>query len=294
MPSDDVVGERCARAAASVDRQSAYGLVRGLSALWPAAPQADAWEVANVSQYLRPGTLEEALQSLGRRGAVVVGGGTGVNSASSLEPLVVIDLQGLGLDTIENGVDGRLLLGATTTLRRIVESPRAPQAVREAARREEPSTLGNMATIGGCVAGADPSSELLATLLVHDARVESVTNEGGRTVDLSALLLDSAQLARGVITSISIATDGVTAAARTGRTVADRPIVAAVARRDGNGETRLALTGVDVAPVLMTAANGSYEEAIRILDPPGDFRGSNEYRRELAVVLAKRVLEEIG
>lgn len=250
--------------------------------------------MASVSLYLRPGTLEEALQSLGRRGAVVVGGGTKVNSASSVEPVVVVDLQGLGLDTIENVADGRLLIGATATLRRVVGSPRVPEAVREAARREEPSTLGNMATIGGCVAGADPSSELLATLLVHDALVTSMTKEGERTVDLGVLLLDPAQLVGGIITSVTIDTDGVTAAARTGRTVADRPIVAAVARRSSNGERSLALTGVDVVPLLVTAANGAFEDAIRLLDPPSDFRGSKEYRGELALVLARRVLEEVG
>lgn len=250
--------------------------------------------MASVSLYMRPGTLEEALLSLGRPGAVVVGGGTKVNSASSLEPVVVVDLQGLGLDTIENVADGRLLIGATATLRRVVGSPRVPEAVREAARREEPSTLGNMATIGGCVAGADPASELLATLLVHDALVTSVTKEGERAIELGALLLDPAQLAAGIITSVTIDTDGVTAAVRTGRTVADRPIVAAVARRNSMGERRLALAGVAVTPVSVIAAHDSFDDAIRSLHPPGDFRGSEEYRRELAVVLARRVLEEIG
>jgi CO/xanthine dehydrogenase FAD-binding subunit len=35
-------------------------------------------------------------------------------------------------------------------------------------------------------------------------------------------------------------------------------------------------------------------EAANDLDPPGDYRGSAEYRRAVAAVLAKRALEEIG
>jgi len=34
--------------------------------------------------------------------------------------------------------------------------------------------------------------------------------------------------------------------------------------------------------------------AVGDLDPPGDFRGSGEYRRALAAVLASRALEETG
>ena len=36
------------------------------------------------------------------------------------------------------------------------------------------------------------------------------------------------------------------------------------------------------------------QDAANDLDPPGDFRGSAEYRRALAAVLAKRALEEIS
>jgi CO/xanthine dehydrogenase FAD-binding subunit len=105
---------------------------------------------------------------------------------------------------------------------------------------------------------------------------------------LEELLADRSQLGLGIITSISIAVDGDVAAERAGRTPADTPIVLAVGRRLGSGAIRLVLTGVASTPVLVEP------EAIGALDPPADFRGSAEYRRQLAAVLAERVLARLG
>ncbi len=84
-----------------------------------------------------------------------------------------------------------------------------------------------------------------------------------------------------------MATTGRTATARTGRTPADVPIVAAVGRH--NGDTLLlALTGVASTPRLVDQTD------IEALEPPADFRGSAEYRRHLAAVLIRRVVDDLG
>jgi CO/xanthine dehydrogenase FAD-binding subunit len=246
--------------------------------------------MARVSAYLRPGTLGEALACLDRPGAVVLAGGTKVNAAATLEPVVVIDLQDLGIDLIERVGEPGLEIGATATFQRLGDDASVPAAIREAARREQPSTLRALATIGGLVATADPSSELLATLLVHGARVSLAGRDGARDLELAALLADGTSLAGRIITSVTVETGGVTSVFRTARTRADRPIVAAVARRAPGGLLRLALTGVAAAPVLVPPT----PDAAAALDPPGDFRGSSEYRRVLAGVLARRALEAIG
>ena len=246
--------------------------------------------MANVSAYLRPATLDDALACLGRPGAVVVGGGTTVNTTRALEPVLVVDLQGLHIDAIDRDGEDGLLIGATATFQRLADDTRVPAAIREAARREAPSTLRTLATVGGLVATADPSSELLAVLLVHDGEVRLAGRDGAGVVKLAALLEDSRALANKIITAVRVETGGVTAIQRTARTRADRAIVAAVARRTTNGRRRLALTGVARTPLLVTPA----PDAAAGLDPPGDYRGSTEYRRALAAVLATRALEEIG
>ncbi len=91
-----------------------------------------------------------------------------------------------------------------------------------------------------------------------------------------------------LVTSVSVAVDGQGAIAATGRTPADVPIVAAVARRTGD-DIRLALTGVGPYPLLVDAADPTAG-----LEPPGDFRGSADYRTHLAGVLSARVIEELS
>ena len=242
--------------------------------------------MAIVAGYRRPGTLDEALGLLGEPGAVVLAGGTRLNAEPTPEPVVMVDLQALGLDGVERAGDGALRIGAMTTLQQVVDDDRAPVAVREAARRAEPSTLRAAATVGGCVATAEPASELLATLLVHDALVELTGGDGKRTVPLAALLADPARLTGRIVTAVTIETTGVTSAARAGRTRADRPIVAAVARRTVDGRRLLALTGVAATPVLVANVDE--------LAPPGDFLGSSEYRGALARTLAARALAGVA
>jgi CO/xanthine dehydrogenase FAD-binding subunit len=246
--------------------------------------------MANVSAYLRPATLDDALACLGRPGAVIVGGGTMVNTTHTLEPVLVVDLQDLHIDAFERDGEDGLLIGATATFDRLADDASVPAVIREAARREEPSTLRTLATVGGLVATADPSSELLATLLVHDGEVRLAGRDGAHVVKLAALLEDSRQLANKIITAVRVETGGATAIARTARTPADRAIVAAVARRATDERRRLALTGVARTPLLVAPT----QDAADGLDPPGDYRGSAEYRRALAAVLARRALEEIG
>jgi CO/xanthine dehydrogenase FAD-binding subunit len=244
--------------------------------------------VARVYEYSRPATLDEALAHLARPRAVLMGGGTKVNADQYAEPVAIVDLQALHLDGM-SWQDRGLLIGATVTLQRLAQADGVPAVIAEAARREVPSTLRAMATVGGCIATADPASELLATFLVHDARVMLIGPDGQHDRELAVLLTDRSELAGRVILAVDVETDGIASVARAGRTRADRPIVAAVARRTDNRGLRLALTGVAATPVLLAVGSAADD-----LNPPGDFRGSTEYRRALARVLARRALEEVG
>jgi CO/xanthine dehydrogenase FAD-binding subunit len=250
--------------------------------------------MARISHYWRPLSLEEAFTILDRPGAVLISGGVKVDPGPGPEPIEVVDLQALGLGRIDRPGGDALELGAMATLQQMVESDEVPVALSEAARREQPSTLRAQVTVGGCVMAAGPESELLATLLVHDAVVHIARRGQVTQRKLEALFADLPLPAGAIVTALTIATLGDTVARRTARTRADRAIVAAVGRRPADGGLRLALSGVGVAPLLVNLREGAIDAALADLDPPGDFRGSSEYRRALAEVLAKRVLEELG
>jgi CO/xanthine dehydrogenase FAD-binding subunit len=171
------------------------------------------------------------------------------------------------------------------TLQRLVDSDLVPDVVREAARRERPSTLRTQGTVGGCIATSDAESELVAALLVHEAVVQVATSSVTEAFPLEHVLEELPLLPGCVVTSLSIRTWGAAAAAHTARTPADRAIVAAFARETVDGP-RIAVTGVASTPVLVQPGDH--------LHPVGDFRGSSEYRRALAEVLVNRVVEEIA
>ncbi len=251
--------------------------------------------MGTVSVYWRPLTLDGALELAHRGGAILIAGGTKVNAAPSGGQIEIVDLQALGLDRIEATPTG-CSVGATATLQQIADEAVVPAAVRDAARREAPSTLRAAATVGGCVATGHWESEFLATLLACDATLTLAHSDGLQEIALDEALADHRWLRAAIITRVCIVGDGSIAAARTARTHADGPIVCAVARRAAGG-VRLALSGVAARPVvnrtalIQSGADGA-DWAGR-LDPPGDFRGSSAYRRSLAVTLARRAVEAI-
>ncbi len=247
--------------------------------------------MAKLKAYHRPATVDEALQLLARPGTRILAGGTALVPQMAEADDDVVDLQAVGLDSVEVAGE-RLALGAMVRLQTIVENPDAPALVRELAHREGPNTFRHQGTIGGVIAQADPESELLAALLVFEAEVEIQSAAGSRTLSLAEVLANvPAALADGLITAVSLATDGASASERVARTPADKPIVAAVARRDGQGQLRLALCGVATAPIL---TDPTPDQLKARLNPPGDFRGSTEYRRQMAVTLSQRVLAAVG
>jgi probable selenate reductase FAD-binding subunit len=241
--------------------------------------------MVTASAYWRPSTITQAFELLERPGAVVLAGGTRLNGGSSADQVEVVDLQALHLDGIEPETGDVLRIGAMVPLQQLVDSDQLPAVVREAARREQPSTLRAQGTLGGCVATGHAESELLAALLVHEAVVHIDTSRATDAVPLESLLADLPLGAGRVVTAVTLRTAGATATAHAARTTADRAIVAAFARATEHGR-RVAVTGVAPTPILVQPGDE--------LHPVGDFRGSAEYRRVLADVLMTRVVEGIS
>jgi len=235
-----------------------------------------------VAAYFRPHSLDEALSLLTEPDRVLLAGGTVVNADRDHRRVEVVDLQALGLDGISEEGE-RVRIGATTTLSALAASELLPTALRRIARAEAPSTLRTLATVGGAVAQGHGESLLGAALLVCDTRIEFA---GADAMSLDQLLASGVPEG-SIITALTVDPSGAIADAATGRTPADVPIVAAVARSSGT-EITVGLTGVAATPVLVDTSNPTAG-----LTPPDDFRGSSAYRLELARILTDRVIEAL-
>lgn len=240
----------------------------------------------SVLAYHRPQTLDDVSELSRRPNTRLIGGGTVVvpdARAAGADGVEIVDLQALGLDLIEPAPGDCVTLGAMVRLGAMAVDGRVPELLRDLARRELPSALRNQATVGGTVALGAPDSVLVAGLLVHGAEVDI---HGLGTVPLEELLAAGAPA--GVVTAVRIECTGTGSIAATGRTPADDPIVAAIARNSSDG-VRVALTGVAAAPIEVDPADPTAG-----LAPPGDFRGSPAYRLHLAETLTRRAVLEVS
>lgn len=269
----------------------------------------------NLRAYHRPETLEEALRLIRQPGTVPLGGGTHLLPGKDPSVEAVVDLSRLGLSYIEGKPD-RVSVGATTTLQQVMESEEIAALTQGLIGEVVPlvtsRNLRGQATIGGMLACGEADHPLLVLLLALDASLTLWAPEQ-QTVDLDRFLAHRPRLLAGggLITELEIPRPvGAVGLgfAHVGRTPKDRPIVCAAALlrlKEGTcEEVRLALGGVGDRPLRASRAEQHLagrepsvkriEEAASLaaepLDPPSDFRGSNEYRRAMASVLARRAL----
>lgn len=241
---------------------------------------------AVITSYHRPPSLAEALDLISSPDAVVVAGGTELNARPPTGPVAAVDLQALELSGFEAS-GSHIHIGATTTLRDIMDADDIPPVLRDLARREAPNTIRNAATIGGTIAAGDADSQFLTGLLAFGATISVARQNGAVEISVDELLDDLSILDAAIITSVTVPTGGSAAADRTGRTPMDVPIVSAVAHLGADGTETLALSGIAATPLVVSP------DDLGELEPRADFRGSSEYRAHLGSVLSDRVLASI-
>ncbi len=240
-----------------------------------------------ITAYHRPQTLDEALALLTQPNTLPLGGGT-LLSQPTTDPVTVVDLQRLGLDTLRvKGND--LEIGATCTLQSLLESKNCPETLKIAIKLETPINIRNAATVAGTLVSADGRSPFATMLLAMDAKVTVVSGQTS-VVSVGEFLLTRPH---GLITSITIPLNTKIAFEFVSRTPADKPIICAALAQWNSGRTRLTLGGYGKSPMLAmdgteadgldTAAQNAYHEA-------NDEWASAEYRMDVAATLAKRCL----
>ena len=129
----------------------------------------------HIAQYIKAQDLESAWELNQKKGSVIIGGGCWLRLSRQRMYRQVIDIAGLGLDTIEE-TDAAIRIGAMTTLRQVELSPVLAQytqgAFREAVRHIVGTQFRNMATMGGSVCGRFGFSDILTLLMALQAEVE--------------------------------------------------------------------------------------------------------------------------
>jgi len=249
-----------------------------------------------ITTYHRPQTLDEALTLLTQPNTVPLGGGT-LLSQPTTDPVQVVDLQSLGLDSLtKKGND--LEIGATCTLQSLLESEYCPAALKGANKLEAPINIRNTATVAGALVSSDGRSPFATSLLAMDAKLEQAIFDNSTVNSRITNIGEFLPLrSKNLITKIAIPLNAKFAFEFVSKTPADKPIVAAALSQWNSGRTRLALGGYGKSPMLAmdgteaegldTAARNAYHEA-------NDEWASAEYRMDVAATLAKRCLESFN
>jgi len=251
-----------------------------------------------ITTYHRPKTLDEALTLLTQPNRVPLGGGTLLSHATS-DPVEVVDLQSLSLDTVKKQ-GNNLEVGATVTLQQLLESEHCPEALKSAIKLEAPLNIRNAATVAGTLVASDGRSTFATVMLALDAKLEQKRLDNSKIESQISNVGDFLPLKnlRGyLLTSISIPLNTKLAFDYVSRTPADKPIVCAALAQWNSGRTRLVLGGYGKSPMLAmdgTEAEGIEAAARNAYYEATDEWASAEYRMDIATTLAKRCLEHIN
>ncbi len=277
----------------------------------------------NTFEYLKPTSLGNALSVLDElkgKNMQVLAGGTDLvpwMRARVKEVDLLVDLADTGLDYIVCDQDNARI-GATVTFGALSEDPEIQQklpAIAEAAHVVGAVQTRNLATIGGNLCSAIPSSDGAPSLLALGAKLHLQSLGKERLVPIEEFFLGPRRtvLQPGeVLTEIIVPLqEGFTASfLRMGRRNALTLSIVNVASGfalDGQQVTEARIALGAVAPIPMRAtkaeqflkgqqlATGLFAEAAAIaateISPISDLRASADYRRKIAAVFVRRTLE---
>ena len=262
--------------------------------------------------------------------AKLIAGGTGLLNLMKqrlVQPAYLIGLRRLvQVDNLNqivevNGAESgsAFRIGALCTHREIEAAPLVLKhfpLLAETFRHVASIRIRTVATMGGALAHADPNQDPPPTLMVLDARVCVRSRQGEREVDMNDFFVDyyetvleSDEIVCAVIIPKQPDNSGAAFFKFLPQTHDDYATVAVAARITLDGdqikEARVALGAAAATPLRATgveaALQGQPPRSDRIrdaaaltadsVDPISDFRGSADYKRDMAVVLVQRTIE---
>ncbi len=233
------------------------------------------------------------------------------------------------VETAANSGANAVRVGALCTQRQVETSPVIQETVplvAETFRRVATPRIRNMGTIGGGLVHGDPNQDPPPSLIALGASVELTSSAGQRVVPVEDLFIDyyetdvqPGEIMTSVLIPSAPAGSGSVYLKFLPRTADDYATVSAAAvvsvagsstgLNDGINtcqDIRLVLGGVGMTPIRATEAEDLLrgrpltEDNIRAsaasvkdaVDPLEDFRGSPDYKREMAEVFARRAINQ--
>jgi carbon-monoxide dehydrogenase medium subunit len=247
--------------------------------------------------YMRAGSLDEALEALREPEARALAGGQSLIPAMKLRlarPSLLVDLGGLDLNGIRVD-DGELRIGALATWDELARSEelRRPElrAISECADGIGDLQVRNLGTIGGGLAHADPASDMLAVALAHDMRLVVRSASGERTVPAEAFFvgpfttaLEPGELITEIVVPVPPQGSG-SAYVAVENPASGFALAGAAALAHADGTSRVGVTGVGGRPFLDPVGSADLTVTYDRFAPP-------EYRRQLMDVVIRRATDQ--
>ncbi|MBA7472878.1 MAG: xanthine dehydrogenase family protein subunit M [Spirochaeta sp.] len=271
--------------------------------------------------YYKPSTLAEAFAALQTEGSIPLAGGTdllvelrgGVKSAD-----LIVDLKGLpGLAELGITPDNGISIGAGVDLNFLVDHGKLREfcpLLSEAAYGIATYQLRNRATLVGNICNASPAADMAPPLLVLDAVVVAAGPDGERRIPIHEFFagVKKTSLERGEIV-VRVEIPPVPKAKMVflkkqrlkGHDLA--AVNLAGLADSGSGTLRISIGACAVTPIMLEGTDQLYREnkdveklaekvaalAVNSIKPIDDLRSTAEYRRDMAAVLAGRLIRKI-
>ncbi len=277
-------------------------------------------------EYHAPTSLDQVFDLLKQYGddSRVMAGGTAlvIQMKQRLsQPGHVIGMRRVGgLNSIESTPEG-LMIGALCTQRQIENSELVAKElplIADTFRKVATPRIRNMATIGGGLVNGDPNQDPPPSLIALGASAVMTSKSGERVVPLEEFFIDyyetdvqPGEILTSVLVPHAPAGSGSVYLKFLPRTADDYGTVnvASVVSKEPDGtckDVRIVLGAAGVTPIRATNAEDALrgkpltDENIRAaaalvkdaVDPLEDFRGSAEYKTDMAEVFARRAVEQ--
>ncbi|GAY08850.1 xanthine dehydrogenase family protein subunit M [Pseudonocardia sp. N23] len=249
-------------------------------------------------EYVRPTSVDDVLAALAEadgEGKILAGGQSlvPVMALRMARPAVLVDVNKVeGLSDLECD-DGSVHVGALVRHRTLAEQTAHP-LLAEAARHIGHTAIRTRGTAGGSIAHADPAAELPVVAVATGATVTVAGADGDRWVAAEDLFagplmttLDPDEMVTGIDFPVPTRWGFAEFARRHGDFALVTVVVAEV-----DGDLRIVVGGV--GPVPIRARSTGAETLGDELTPTGDLHGSADFRRGLAIEMARRALASAG